>query len=115
VTGSVRVSKVARGWEASEAYARCSEEVVETVTYRGNREKEVRKGNGSGAEGAREFSASVVLSDLENGKEGGLGNVGEPDLGRIGEDGKADGMKNLAPGDELQASDRITEDTESPN
>src|SRR6266850_2763471 len=114
VTGTVRVFKVARGGEVGKTSACRPEKMTEAVTYRRNR-KEVRKGNGSGAEGAHEFTTGVVLSNLENGKEGGLGDIGEPDLGGIGEDGEADHVEDSVPRDELQATDGITEDTEGLN
>src|SRR5882672_5195630 len=89
--------------------------MTEVVTYGRNRDKEVHKGNGGGAEDASKLAASIILGSLEDGEEGGLVNVREPDLGGIGKDGGADGMEDFVPRDKFQASDGISEDTEGSN
>jgi len=78
-------------------------------------DKELGKGDGGGAEGASQFPAGIILSGLEDGEEGGLSDVGEPDLGGIGENGGADGVKDFAPGNQLQAPDGVSEDAEGVN
>jgi len=112
VMGGVRVSKVTGRGEPGKSSTGGPEKVMESVTYRGNRDKEVGKSNRGGVEDTSEFSACVVLSSLKEGEEGGLADVCEPDLRSVGENGHADGVEDFAPGDKLQAPDGVTKDAE---
>jgi len=49
--------------------------MTETVSYGGDRKKEMSKSNGCGVEGTRKLTTGVVLGGLKDGEEGGLANI----------------------------------------
>jgi len=75
--------------------------MTKPVMYGGKRHEEMSEGHWGSMKDAHELSAGIILGGLKVGKERGLTDVSEPDLGGVGEDGDADGMKDVVPGDEL--------------
>jgi hypothetical protein len=62
----------------------------------------------SGTEDARQFTAGVVLSNLQVGDEGLLVHVSEPHLRGIGKNRKDDTDEYPSPCEEGKSADRVT-------